>query len=99
MEEKLSNEEIENEINHIRETEEKEIENIKLDMKTAIEYFTERRDKELERFNNSVKNEMFSDDDLRLRLNIVLRVNTQLKTLKNCEKAYKYAKRCERNNG
>jgi NAD-dependent DNA ligase len=92
MEEKLSNEEIESEINQMREAEETAIKNIKFDMETAIEYFTQRRDKALEDFNKKVRNSYFDHASLHSHLDTLLRVCDQLKTLKECDSAYRFAK-------
>jgi hypothetical protein len=90
--EKLSSEEIEGEINRIEEEEKKAMEDMKLDLETAIEYFTERRNDSIEHFNDVLKANNYTRESIHQSLDIVLRANEQLKTLEDCLVVYRIAK-------
>ena len=63
----------------------KQPEELKFDIMTAIEYFTERRDNILEHFNDRIKaNDYKHDVEMHDALARVLRVNLQLRTLEEC---------------
>lgn len=63
----------------------KQSEELKLDIATAIEYMTEKRDDALEHFNEIIKINGYSHDcEMHDALSPVLRFNLQLKTLEDC---------------
>jgi glutaredoxin 2 len=57
---------------------------IKLDLETAIEYFTERRDDALEHFNDVLKTNNYTVESIHRSLDTVLRTNEQLKLMEDC---------------
>lgn len=59
-------------------------EEIKLDLMTAIEYFTERRDDALEHFNDVLKTNNYTVESIHRSLDTVLRTNEQLKLMEDC---------------
>ena len=65
-------------------------EELKLDIMTAIEYITEKRDDALEHFNERIKaNDYKHDCEAHDALATVLRINLQLKTLEDCMIAFR----------
>jgi hypothetical protein len=68
----------------------KQPEELKLDLITAIEYITEKRDDALEHFNELMKiNDYTHDCVMHDALSPVLRINLQLKTLEDCMVMFK----------
>jgi hypothetical protein len=55
-----------------------------LNITDDIQYITEKRDTALERFNEKIKINDFTPEEMYRALDIVLRINKQLKTLEDC---------------
>ena len=56
---------------------------IKLDLIGYIDYLVKKRDDALEHFNQKVKLHILTDEELHKKLDIVLRMNHQVKTLED----------------
>jgi hypothetical protein len=77
----------------------KQPEELKLDIMTAIEYMTEKRDDALEHFNDKLKlNDYAHDATMHDALSPVLRINLQLKTLEDCLIALRVQQGLNKNN-
>jgi len=53
------------------------------DMEMDLEYLTYKRDDALEHFNNKLKSHLSTDEELHKRLDIVLRLNHQVKMMED----------------
>jgi len=61
-------------------------ENLQLNITDDIQYITDKRDTMLECFNNKIKNNNSTQEEYHKSLDVLLRINGQLKTLENCFK-------------
>jgi hypothetical protein len=77
----------------------KQPEELKLEIKDAIEYMTEKRDDALEHFCEKLKANDYSHDCvMHDALSPVLRINLQLKTLEDCMLTMKFMNSIKKNN-
>lgn len=65
---------------------------IKLDLTGYINYLVKKRDDALEHFNQEIKSHILTDEKLHKRLDIVLRMNHQIKTLEDYLIVYRVTK-------